>query len=180
LLWQLGLFCDGMQHAVLAQPTDRQLRLPLPTDQDQVALRDFDAYQRMASDYALLKLSPDAHPMQFLRLGLGEGVLSSHHLEQIPGKEVVEVAGLVVCRQRPLTARGIVFLLLEDEFGMTNVLVSRELAAEYRDIVQLSSFVVARGELEVRTGEQRTLVASALRELLPVGALAMPQGKAWG
>jgi hypothetical protein len=44
----------------------------------------------------------------------------------------------------------------------------------------LSTFVVARGELEVRTGEQRTLVASALRELLPVDALAMPHGKAWG
>ena len=180
LLWQLGLFCDGMQRSMLKLPQQRQLRLALPTKQDEVTLPDFDAYQRMAADYALLRLSPDAHPMQFLRTALGEGVLSSRHLQSIPDRRNVEVAGLVVCRQRPLTARGIVFLLLEDEFGMVNVLVSRELAAQERDVVQLSSFIVAKGELEVRAGEQRTLVATSIRELLPAGALAMPSGKSWG
>ena len=143
------------------------------------ALPDFTAYERMAADYALLRLSPDAHPMQFLRTALGEGVLSSRHLQTITGRRTVEVAGLVVCRQRPLTARGIVFLLLEDEFGMVNVLVSRELAAQQRDIVHLAPFIVARGELEVRGGEQRTLVATSLSELLPADALAMPSGKSW-
>jgi error-prone DNA polymerase len=164
---------------VLQSPAQRQLRLALPTDQDEVRLTDFDAYQRMASDYALLSLSPDAHPMQFLRPALGEGVLSSRHLQSIPGHQTVEVAGLVVCRQRPLTARGIVFLLLEDEYGMMNVLVSRELAAQERDVVQTASFIVAKGNLEVRSGEQRTLVATSLREFLPADALAMPTGKNW-
>ncbi|RJQ12115.1 MAG: DNA polymerase III subunit alpha [Dehalococcoidia bacterium] len=179
LLWQLGLFCDGMQRSVLRLPQERQLKMAMPTAQDQVALTDFTAYERMALDYALLNLSPDAHPMQFLRVALGEGVVSSRHLQTIGGHQTVEVAGLVVCRQRPMTARGIVFLLLEDEFGMVNVLVSRELAAQERDVVQLAQFVVARGELEVRAGEQRTLVAASLRELLPADALAMPKGKNW-
>ena len=179
LLWQLGLFSDGMQRSVLRAPQERQLRLELSTGQDEVALPDFTAYERMAADYALLRLSPDAHPMQFLRTALGEGVLSSRHLQTITGRRTVEVAGLVVCRQRPLTARGIVFLLLEDEFGMVNVLVSRELAAQQRDIVHLAPFIVARGELEVRGGEQRTLVATSLSELLPADALAMPSGKSW-
>lgn len=180
LIWQLGLFCGGMQHAVLQRPSDRQLRLPLETAQDEVSLADFDAYQRMVADYELLSLSPDSHPMQFLRSGLGEGVASSRHLRTMSGGETVEVAGLVVCRQRPLTARGIVFLLLEDEFGLVNVLVSKELSEVRRDVVQTASFVRAQGVLETRAGEQRTLVATSLGEVVPARALRTPSGKSWG
>ena len=180
LLWQLGLFSGGMQRASLARPRDRQLRLPLPTAQDEVALADFDPYQRMAADYELLALSPDSHPMQFLRPSLGEGVASSRHLRELPGGRNVEVAGLVVCRQRPLTAKGIVFLLLEDEFGMVNVLLSRELDERYRDVVRTAAFLRVRGKLERRAGEQRTLIASTLAEVLPAEAMLMPEGKSWG
>ena len=62
-----------------------------------------------------------------------------------------------------MTARGVVFLLIEDEFGMMNVLVSRELADRQWDVVRLASFVVAKGVLETRAGEQRTLVATSSR-----------------
>jgi error-prone DNA polymerase len=134
----------------------------------------------MAADYELLSLSPDSHPMQFLRSALGEGVASSRHLRSIPGGRTVEVAGLVVCRQRPLTARGIIFLLLEDEFGLVNVLVSRELAEQERSVVRTASFVRVRGRLDTRAGEQRTLVADALAEVVPAEALRTPSGKSWG
>ena len=180
LIWQLGLFCDGMQRAALDRPQERQLRLPLPTGQDELAFEDFDAYQRMAADYELLSLSPDSHPMQFLRPALGEGVASSRHLRAMHRGKTVEVAGLVVCRQRPLTAKGIIFLLLEDEFGLVNVLVSRELSERFRDEVRTASFVRVRGVLEQRAGEQRTLVASSLHEVLPAEALRTPDGKSWG
>ena len=179
LLWQLGLFSGGLASARVSAPRQRQLRLELPTAQDAVALRDFDEYERMAADYSLLQLSPDRHPMQFLRPALGEGVASSRHLRSLPGGDQVEVAGLVVCRQRPLTARGIVFLLLEDEFGLINVLVSRDLVAAERDVVRTASFVRARGVLDHRAGEQRTLVANALAEVVPAEALRMPAGKSW-
>ena len=180
LLWQLWLFGGGLERAVLARPRQRQLALPLPTEQDQVQLPDFDAYQRMTSDYELLSLSPDSHPMRFLRPLLGEGVASSLHLRSLPGGREVEVAGLVVCRQRPMTAKGIVFLLLEDEFGLVNVLLSRELSERMRDTVRTAAFVRTRGVLEQRAGEQRTLVARTIAEMLPAGALAMPSGKSWG
>ena len=191
LLWQLGLFGGGMQQASLASPKrGRQLHLPLPTEQDQVALPDFGDYQRMAADYELLSLSPDSHPMQFLRRQLGEGVHSSRHLRALPGGTAVEIAGLVVCRQRPLTAKGIVFLLLEDEFGMVNVLVNRDLVERARLAVRTASFVRVRGKLEgpadaadvsatERSGEQRTLVAYSVEELLPAEALRTPEGKSW-
>ena len=180
LIWQLGLLADGLQRAVLDRPQERQLRLALPTAQDEVALADFSDYQRMAADYELLALSPDSHPMQFLRPALGEGVASSRHLRSMSGGETVEVAGLVVCRQQPLTAKGIIFLLLEDEWGLVNVLVSKALAARYREAVRTASFVHVRGVLEHRAGEQRTLVAASLRELVPEQAMRMPSGKSWG
>ncbi len=180
LIWQLGLFAGGFQQSNLRRPRDRQMRLPLPTQQDEVRLADFTAYQRMGTDYALLHLSPDTHPMQFLRPALGEGVRSSRHLRGVPGGRRVDVAGLVVCRQRPLTAKGIVFLLLEDEFGMINVLLSKELVEQERDVVRGAQFVRVHGQLETRAGEQRTIVAHRIQEVLPAEALAMPEGKSWG
>jgi error-prone DNA polymerase len=180
LIWQLGLFAGGLQRAILHRPQERQLRLALPTAQDEVALDDFSDYQRMAADYELLSLSPDSHPMQFLRPALGEGVASSLHLRSIDGGETVDIAGLVVCRQRPLTAKGIIFLLLEDEFGLVNVLVGKELSEHYREEVRTAAFIHARGVLEHRAGEQRTLVAASLREIMPEQAMRMPSGKSWG
>ena len=183
LLWQLGLFGEGLARALLRQSVatpQRQLRLPLATAQDEVVLPDFDAFQRMTADYALLALSPDSHPMQFLRPALGEGVASSLHLKSLPAGESVEIAGLVVCRQRPLTARGIIFLLLEDEFGMVNVLVGQELSEQRKDIIRTAPFVRVRGVLEKRAGEQRTLVAAEIREVVPSEVFQTPAGKSWG
>lgn len=179
LIWQLGLFGGGLAQATLSRPRERQLGLPLSTVQDEVALADFDPYQRMAADYELLSLSPDSHPMQFLRPRLGEGVASSLHLRSLPGGRSVDVAGLVVCRQRPLTAKGIIFLLLEDEFGLVNVLVSRELSERSRDEVRTAAFVRVHGVLEQRAGEQRTLIAESVHEIVPAEALRTPSGKSW-
>ncbi len=178
LIWQLGLFVGGFEQADLRRRHDRQLRLALPVEQDSVSLADFTAYQRMANDYSVLHLSPNSHPMQFLRPRLGEGVVSSLHLRSMPAGTRVDLAGLVVCRQQPLTAKGIIFLLLEDEFGMVNVLVSRDLVEAHRDIIRTAPFVRVSGPLEERAGEQRTLIAESVEQFVPE-ALAMPAGKSW-
>jgi error-prone DNA polymerase len=180
LIWQLGLFIGGFEQGNLRRKSDRQLRLALPTEQDEVQLADFTAYQRMAGDYSVLRLSPDSHPMQFLRPRLGEGVASSLHLRSMPAGRRADFAGLVVCRQQPMTARGIIFLLLEDEFGMVNVLVNRELVEERRDIVRTAAFIRVTGTLETRAGEQRTLIAETVDQFLPAEVLSMPAGKSWG
>ncbi len=180
LLWQLGLFGGGLQAGRLRVPKVRQLRLALPTEQDEAPLPDFTPYERMSADYELLSLSPDQHPMQHLRPALGERVLSTRHLTLAQPGTVVEVAGLVVCRQRPMTAKGIVFLLLEDEFGMANVLVSAELYDEARVVVRTTPFVVVRGRVQSRDGMMRLIVAQEVRELLPREVVAMPDGKSWG
>jgi error-prone DNA polymerase len=180
LIWQLGLFAGGFEQAELRRAHDRQMRLDIPTVQDEVRLADFTAYQRMAADYAVLRLSPDSHPMQFLRPALGEGVASSLHLRAMSAGKRADFAGLVVCRQQPLTAKGIIFLLLEDEFGMINALVSRDLVEAHRDIVRTAPFIRVRGPLEELAGEQRTLIVEQVEELLPAEVLAMPRGKEFG
>ncbi len=179
LIWQLGLFGGGLERASLRVRKQRQLQLPLSTEQDEVALADFTNYQRMAADYELLALSPDSHPMTFLRPDLGEAVSSSLHLRSLLADSRVTLVGLVVCRQRPLTAHGIIFLLLEDEYGVVNVLVSRELDEEEGAIVRTARFVEVDGVLDQRAGQQRTLIATSLREIIPRGTLVTPEGKNW-
>ena len=117
--------------------------------------------------------------MTFLRPDLGEAVSSSLHLRSLLADSRVTLVGLVVCRQRQLTAHGIIFLLLEDEYGVVNVLVSRELDEEEGAIVRTARFVEVDGVLDQRAGQQRTLIATSLREIIPRGTLVTPEGKNW-
>jgi error-prone DNA polymerase len=174
LLWQLGLIyrSDGRNTA------ERQLALALPTEQDMVALTPMTDWDRMAADYAVLGLSPNHHPMAFLRRAcqqagsrLHEGVVASRMLESLPDGTPVDVAGLVVCRQRPGTAKGFVFLVLEDEFGLVNVVVKPALHERQRPLVRTEPFVIVRGELQRRDGTVN-VIAERFAPLLADGASA--------
>ncbi len=167
LLWQLGLLyrSDG-RNAV-----ERQLALPLPTEQDMVELPAMTDWDRMAADYAVLGLSPGRHPLAFLRAQLHEGIVASRMLESLPDGAAVEVAGLVICRQRPGTAKGFVFLVLEDEFGLVNVVVKPDLYERERSLVRTEPFVVVRGELQRRDGTVNVL-ARSVRPLRADAAMA--------
>jgi error-prone DNA polymerase len=167
LLWQLGLIyrSDG-RNAV-----DRQLTLPLPTEQDMVELQPMTDWDRMAADYAVLGLSPNRHPMAFLRPQLHEDIVPSRMLERLPDGAPLEVAGLVVCRQRPGTAKGFVFLVLEDEFGLVNVVVKPDLYERARALVRTEPFVIVRGELQRRDGTVNVL-AESFRALQAAASLA--------
>jgi len=186
LLWQLGLFGGGMQHGRLTgPPRPRQLRLALPTAQDQVFLHDLPAFDSMAADYEILKLSPQDHPMSFERSRLSlTGAASSEDLRAMASRQWVETAGLVVCRQRPATARGIVFLLLEDEFGLVNVLIPRELYEREREriLVRTSAFLRIGGRLEGHAGAVPMMKAERVDRLgdQAGSAVQTPEGKSWG
>jgi error-prone DNA polymerase len=184
LLWQLGLFGGGLQLGWLSRPPRaRQLRLDLSTSQDEVTFQDFTAFERMAADYEVLKLSPESHPMHFQRAWLDAiGVASSQQLHSMEPKRQVETAGLVVCRQRPSTAKGIVFLLLEDEHGMTNVLVPSKLYEQQRVLVRSCDFLRVGGVLEGHAGAVPMLRAERVERLRDEAAalLRTPEGKSWG
>ncbi len=146
-MWQAGLVIrphDG--------PAGRQMPLPLSIEQDMVSLADMTAWERMAAEYENLGLSPVHHPLAFVRRGLHEGVVSSRHLDRLPDGAMMEIAGLVVCRQHPMTAKGFVFLLLEDEFGLANVVVKPKLYASARSVIRSEPFLLVRGRLQKREG----------------------------
>jgi len=179
LLWQLGLVYRPPRRApVRADGRDaagRQLALPLPTEQDMPGgagfeLRPMTDWDRMAADYSILGLSPSHHPMAFLRPELNEGVVPSAMLGALPDGARVEVAGLVACRQRPGTAKGFVFLVLEDEFGLVNVIVKPGLHERQRSMVRTEPFVIVRGRLQRRDGTVN-VVAESL-QALPVSGVA--------
>jgi error-prone DNA polymerase len=143
LLWQLGL---------LYRPPSAQLALPLPIEQDSVRLEELSTWDRMAADYNLLTLSPSYHPMVLLRPGIGEGLPSIRHLERMQDGARVRVPGMVVCRQQPATSKGFVFLLMEDEFGMLNIIVPPWLHERERAMVRGEAFVIVTGELQRKEG----------------------------
>jgi error-prone DNA polymerase len=159
LLWQLGLLAGGAAWGrgfgrpggrAGRQGLPRQGALPLPVTQDMVALRPLAAWERLVAEQATLGLSPTLHPLALLRPHLGEGVQSSRHVERWPDGARVRLAGLVVSRQRPESARGVLFVLLEDEAGLVNVVVSPALYARQRVVLRGEPFLVVEGVVQRR------------------------------
>jgi error-prone DNA polymerase len=116
-------------------------------------------------DYFSVGISVSGHPMEHLRPKLREaGALDSRELEQLDGGESIVTAGLVTIRQQPQSANGTVFLLMEDEFGFINVIVSKKLVEKYSDVVRFSTFVVVQGKFE-RDGGVRNVIGHRFSEL---------------
>src|SRR5438445_161561 len=95
----------------------------------------------------LVGLAASGHPLQLLRDALPAGVVSSDRLPGLQHGSGVEVAGLVVARQRPETAKGFIFVLLEDESGMVNVIVRPDVYQRYRPAIRGEPLVWVRGKL---------------------------------
>jgi len=123
------------------------------------------AEEEVAADFATTGLSDRAHPMAMLRPRLAaRHVRTARELSRLRDRAPVEVAGLVIVRQRPETASGIVFVSLEDETGIANLVVMPDVYERFRPLVRGSSFLVARGRIErsgpvvnVRVAEVRPL-----------------------
>ncbi|KPL03344.1 MAG: hypothetical protein AMJ73_07405 [candidate division Zixibacteria bacterium SM1_73] len=114
----------------------------------EVALPSMNPSDILIADYDGLGLFPTRHPMQFLRDHLnGLGVICACNLRNADGGDI-KVAGLVIVRQRPGTAKGFVFLTLEDETGWINVVVKPNLVKKCRRAIMNSSVLLVKGELE--------------------------------
>jgi len=118
-----------------------------------------------------------------MRPGLGEDVLSSASLERTRDGARVRVAGLVVARQRPATARGVTFMLLEDEQGTINLIVPPPVYERCRLAIRAESLVLGEGRLERREGVTNVLCDAVLRlerPDLPLGEVRhIEPGRVW-
>jgi error-prone DNA polymerase len=178
LLWQLGLLARGAAHTGgpgrrgRSRPA-RQGMLALPVAQDMVALRPLSAWERLVAEQATLGYAPTVHPLALLRPQLSEGVQSSRHVARVPAGARMRLAGLVVCRQRPAAARGVLFLLLEDEFGLSNVVVSPALYARQRAVLRGEPFLLVEGVVQ-RRGSGPGAAASVSVRAQAVAPLRLP------
>ena len=141
-LWQLGVAVPGER---VLEGT--QLALPLEVP-DAPSLRPLTPWESMIGDYATTGLTLGPHPMQLLRPSLEPGTVSIGDLARLPHNSPVRLGGLVVARQRPGTAKGIVFLLLEDEFGTINLIVPPDLYEANRLTVRSEPLLLCEGRLE--------------------------------
>src|SRR5690606_33773479 len=113
------------------------------------ALPGLDEVDRLVADVWALGLSPETHPVRFIRDRLDAlGAVPIARLGRIEHGRRVRVGGIVTHRQRPSTAGGITFLNLEDETGMLNVVCSPGLWERYRAVARTSPALVVRGRLE--------------------------------
>jgi error-prone DNA polymerase len=163
LLWELGLVLRPRSVAG-TNGEAKQLPLSLDPTTETPELRDLTRWERMLADYRHTGLSVGTHPLALLRPHLPGGTLSSADLVQQPHGRSVEVAGMAIARQRPATANGIVFMLLEDEFGQVNLIVPAGVYDRYRAIVRAEPLVLARGRYE-RVKENRNVLVTEIESL---------------
>ncbi len=153
-----------------------------PVDEPDLPLPAMPEAQDILGDYRALGLSLRRHPLALLRPQLRrQGLLSAGELEALPGGQWVAAGGLVTVRQQPSTARGTVFLTLEDETGSVNIIVGRSLRQRQRALWMHARLLAVWGtwQRSAETGRQpgygavRNLVAHRLQDLSPlVGQLA--------
>ena len=122
----------------------------------------------VVEDYRRLSLSLKAHPTSFMRARLSaRGILRSDALPSVKNGERVTVAGLVLVRQRPGTAKGVIFMTLEDETGVANVIVWPKAFERLRAIVLGARFVAVTGKLQSESGVIH-IVAERMDDLTPM------------
>jgi error-prone DNA polymerase len=142
ILWELGVAAPG-------EPVHEGTQLSLPLDVPGApALRELEPWEGMIADYATTGLTLGRHPMALLRPELPAGTVSCRDLETLEHEARVRIGGLVVARQRPGTAKGIVFLLIEDEFGTVNLIVPPPVYERHRLLVRAEPLLIATGRLE--------------------------------
>jgi error-prone DNA polymerase len=118
-----------------------------------VVFTALDAFQTIGWDYRATGLSPRGHPLEPLRETLAAARLpEARAVARLPDGRRVHYAGIVICRQRPGTASGVVFLTMEDETGFVNVVVWRKVYESYRSLVKTASFLGVSGKLQAESG----------------------------
>jgi len=163
-LWQAGAV-ERDPSSLLARVRPRRTRVPLPP---------MTALEETSADYATTSLTPGPHLMTYLRDALtARGIRSTRDLHDVPHGAPVRVAGHVIVRQRPGTAKGFCFLTLEDETGTANAVVTPKLYERVRVVLNTSPLLEVEGRLERVDGVTHVRVATLRRIDAPA---PMPEG----
>ena len=134
-LWRARAACPGARDSMRSEPGS-----------DMPMLGSLNVAEQVLWDYRVTEHSPRGHPVEPLRDWLGQrGVVDSNMLRATAHGRRVDCVGLVICRQRPGTATGVVFLTLEDEHGFANVVVWNTVFDRYQRVVRTARLLGVRG-----------------------------------
>jgi DNA polymerase III alpha subunit len=162
----LPLFSSGIGDA----PTRIMSREP------DVALPPMPLGEEVVNDYRFLRLSLRAHPAQFLRADLAaRKILRNETLRGLANNTRVRISGLVTCRQRPGSAKGVVFMTIEDESAVANVIVWPKVFERVRPVVLSARYVAVAGRVQEESGVIH-VVADELEDLTMLLARLADQG----
>ncbi len=157
-LWRVGVTGAGR-----IAGSGTQLALPIEPPQPP-SLEPLGDWEQMLADYRSTGLTIGGHPMRLLRPHLDPKLARTADLTSLDHGTTVEVAGVVTARQRPETANGVTFVLLEDECGSVNLVVPPPVYERHRPLIRTTPLIRARGRLERREGTINVLVG----ELAPL------------
>jgi len=163
-LWRVGVTAAGR-----LKKSGTQLALPMEPPEPP-ELEPLGEWGRLIADYRSTGMTVEKHPMKLLRPTLDPNLARTSDLSLLNHGSTVEVAGMVTARQRPETANGITFLLLEDERGSVNLVVPPPVFDRHRPLVRSAPLLRARGRLERREGTVNVVV----NDLAPLQKLAQP------
>ncbi len=129
------------------------MELPLIDREQPAQLQPLDAFSEIGWDYATSRHSARGHPLKPLRGALAKaGLPQASDLNLKADKERVQYAGMVICRQRPGTASGVLFMTLEDESGFVNVVVWAKTFEQFALLIKTTSFLGVKGRLQKQDG----------------------------
>ncbi|MDQ2631230.1 MAG: error-prone DNA polymerase, partial [Actinomycetota bacterium] len=152
-LWRVGVTGAGR-----IAGSGTQLALPMEPPKPP-ELEPLGEWGRLIADYRSTGMSVEKHPLKLLRPGLDPKLVRSSDLSRLDDGSAIEIAGMVTARQRPETANGITFMLLEDERGSVNLVVPPPVYERRRPLVRTAPLLRARGRLERRDGIVNVVVS---------------------
>ena len=179
LLWLLEDKVAGARCQVSASgtpaPDTRQLTPSLvEADYDELAgvpdVPELPPHLQVRMDYEILGLSPTCHPVTFYRDTLANmGVIPSRRVRELPNRTIVKVAGVVVTCMRPPTRSGVivVFITLEDEFGLSDVVVFPKVYEQYGKIIYNNPGLIIEGKIERMGQKGQSIIARRIAPLTP-------------
>ena len=154
-LWAVSHYAETGTPAALLEslPLFAAAASPPLAPETEVALPKMALGEHVLADYIAIRMSLKAHPMALLREDFQpKGYVPSAALRAIPAGRIVKAAGIVLIRQRPGTASGVIFSTLEDETGVANIIIWPKIFEQYRRIVLGARLLGVRGQLQSEQG----------------------------
>jgi error-prone DNA polymerase len=182
LLWQAGLWLGPEAQEESRERGGRddhpQVELGLEDPYGGISFPEIEVTDQLLAEYRMLHFSAAIHPLVLLGDSLPADRTTSDRFKELPQRASVRVVGVVVARQRPQTAKGYVFILMEDEAGPINVIVKPDIYERDKAAVRMEPFLSVSGRLQ-KDGGTMNVIATQV-EALRADHAGTPRGDAFG